>query len=180
MKKFMTMFLVFALVACMTTGVFAAEKENPIRALGNYDEKDVNIKITTTGSHTDVYSVTVEWDVLDFTYSFHGSETWNPETHTYSTSSAGSWDKTSADIKVTNHSNKAVQINSTFVTANGVSSTVNGVTAQLTNASFELAAGELNKYAEADNKTIKVTVDGTPTKTSEFKLDTVRVTVSAV
>lgn len=179
MKKLMTVFLALALTAGMTTGVFAAEQQNPIKALGNYDEKDVNIKITTTGSKTDVYSVNVEWDALEFTYSFHGSETWDPETHTYTASETGNWDKTSANIKVTNHSNKKVKIDSSFVGVNGTSATVNGVTAQLMDGSFELAAGVEGEPLTADNKTIKVNISGTPTKTTEFKLDTVRVTVSA-
>ena len=59
-----------------------------------------------------VYSVTVTWGDLEYTYSEGANGTWDPSTHTYQngTSSGWDWEEESNKIAATNHSNAAVDI----------------------------------------------------------------------
>ncbi len=59
-----------------------------------------------------VYSVTVTWGDLEYTYSEGANGTWDPSTHTYQNGAASGWDweEESNKITVTNHSNAAVDI----------------------------------------------------------------------
>lgn len=79
----------------------------------------IGIPVTATyqeiGNTDTVYSVDIIWGSMNFTYQVQKGS-WDPETHSYSTSSSGTWaDPVTGDnnlksnqLKITNHSNAAV------------------------------------------------------------------------
>lgn len=177
MKKFISMILASALaISCLCTSAFAAGDKDTVTTVSSSVEKVVTITVNSQPAGT-VYSVDIEWDDLNFTYNKVGG-TWDPETHTYGSTSIG-WDKTSANIKVTNHSNAGVLITSNFKESNDLLLSKGGVDGSLNNHSFALDAGEVNGYDTADNDTITVGISGVPETDSGFELGTVVVTVSA-
>ena len=176
MKKLITSALALTLVLCSSATAFAADG---VQA-GEDETGNVDVIVNTDDVLT-VYSVDIEWDSLEFTYSF-GDGSWNPADHTIAGGSAG-WDKESANVKVTNHSNAGVNINALF-SGSQTSAAKNGVTSTLGNNSFSLDAGVLNQPDSADNETMTVGVSGAPTGASAvdgttFTVDTITLTVSA-
>lgn len=79
----------------------------------------IEIPVTATyqeiGNTDTVYSVDIIWGSMNFTYQVQKGS-WDPETHSYSTSSSGTWadpisganSLNSNQLKITNHSNAAV------------------------------------------------------------------------
>ena len=79
----------------------------------------IKIPVTATyqeiGNTDTVYSVDIIWGSMNFTYQVQKGS-WDPETHSYSTSSSGTWadpisganSLNSNQLKITNHSNAAV------------------------------------------------------------------------
>ena len=181
MKKILSIVLAIAMIFALSTTAFAATTKTD-EDLGagatSTNAVDVIIDASSTSNIEDVYSVDVAWDALDFTYSFSDDATneWDPETHTYGDANYtdANWDKTTANIVVTNHSNEPVDVVATMDNA-----VKYGVTTTLTNASFELATGEGRTPAEADNNTIVVDIKGVPTVEENFTIGTITVTISA-
>lgn len=109
MKKMFVIFcalvltLAFPVLAAPTTD-FSSPIEIPVTA--TYQE------IANTDT---VYSVDIIWGSMDFTYQVQNGS-WDPKTHSYSTSSSGTWanpvtgdnNLKSNQLKITNHSNAAV------------------------------------------------------------------------
>ena len=156
MKKLLSMMLAFALVMSMSVTAFAAEDKD--NKPGDSQDIEVTAKYTTV-SETTVYSVDIEWEEMTFTYAETGSKTWNPSDHSYTDTTSGGWNKTSATVKVTNHSNAAVNVEMEYV----ASTTDTGITGTLSNGSkTELAAGVEGKYDEAASVTATLTISGTP------------------
>lgn len=183
MKKLISLLLVVMLVVSMAVTASAAAGKTE-KGLNTTDKKtstnSVDVKIDTESiAHIDaVYYVDIVWDSLDFEYSFKSDENneWDPKNHSYGSAeyTGDSWNKTAANIVVTNHSNKAVNIAAAIDVA-----AKNGVTATLSNASFGLATGEGRAPDDADAKTITVNIKGVPNTTSNFTIGTITVTVSA-
>ena len=181
MKKIVSLILVAVVLAalCVTAFAAATKTEDGLTAPStSTNAVDVKIDADSKENIDEVYYVNVEWDALDFTYSFvEGEENkWDPETHTYGESNytGANWDKTSANIVVTNHSNKAVAVNATIDT-----DVKYGVTTTLSNASFDLATGEGLTFDTADAGTIGVAIKGVPTVSEDFTIGTITVAISA-
>ena len=173
MKKAIAAFMFIAIAGCMSMSAFAADITSTDDG-SNSSTETVDVIVDGTEGIDTVYSVTVDWESLDFTYTYDESAAWDPSNHTYTEDSAGIWNKASANVKVTNHSNAAVG-----VTANIDTSTKNGVTAALSNATFDLITGEGLTYETADNDTVTVSVTGVPTVADNFTVGTVKVAISA-
>lgn len=172
MRKFM-MFL-FAIGLLMGTSIPAFAAENIGR--NESREIDVTAKYDSSTSTPNVYSVDIDWSSMTFTYTQSETKKWNASDHSYSTVSEGGWDKTSATVTVTNHSNVSVNVDLTYTAVAGT-----GVTGRLTNASDTLNAGEEGNYNGADSVTATLTISGTPTSTitSEgVKIGTIKVTIN--
>lgn len=176
MKKLIATLLTMSLAVGMGTTAFAAAGS---KTVGENGSQPIEVTAKYTGGATTVttYSVDIEWEDMTFTYHESGSRTWNPADHTYTNNTTAGWDKTTADITVTNHSNADVDIDLTYVPETGT-----GVDGVLDTLFYTLAAGEEDKYTEADSKTSTFTISGAPDKTVNadgVKVGTITVAVSA-
>ena len=168
MKKFIALALTLAFALCaFAIPTFAAPAD---------ESYNVNVNISENGAVDTVYDVDVVWTDLAFTYTFNGdSAQWNPDKHEYETKAAaegtvGAWNKTEANITVTNHSNATLNVTAT----KSDEANTNGVTFALTNTTLALANAEGTAYESAPNGVIACTISGTPTtKTSVFKISTI-------
>lgn len=166
MKKIVAMILALALVMSLSVTAFASD-------LGG--SKDVTAKYEKTENEETIYAVDIAWGDLSFTYSENTEKTWNPNTHTYDTVTEGEWDKTEAAIKVTNHSNAAVDVTMAITP---VADT--GLEVTLTGGNATLAAGEVGNVDGAASVTGTVKISGTPNNTvteAGIKVASVTVTI---
>ena len=176
MKKAFALILTLAMVFSLSVPASSAA----ITGTGTGDVGEVKVNVIPGGSSTpSVYYVTVNWDSLTFTYteSSH-TKLWQPEKHTYQTTgTSGGWNKTSADITVTNHSNVGIGVAMTF-DGSGTAKTVNGVTATLTNHTFDLDTGVGRTFETADKNSTTVTVANTPNVSDGFTIGMVKIAIS--
>lgn len=121
-------------------------------------EKPVNIKIANTATDP-VFCIQVDWESLDFTYTFNtGTQQWNPETHQYdAVTGMTGWDKNSAKVTITNHSNREVKAKASMDTLEN-----NGVTFSLANNTETTLPSAENKAIDAAElkKEITISHDG--------------------
>lgn len=168
MKKILINFIAFAIVFSTSITAFGAEKNQSIDVTAKTNDDNVTEAV--------IYSVDISWDDMTFTYLESGSKMWNAETHTYVTNTSGGWDKTMADIRITNHSNTVIDVS---VTYSGVEHT--GIVGTITNGTATLQAGVEGKPKEADNVTATFTISGTPSamvKESGVKIGSITVKIS--
>jgi hypothetical protein len=129
-----------------------------------------NVEVKVTNTPTIVYSVKIDWPNLAFTYTFDNTDTWNPATHKYSSSSTTSgstagagWSSTEETIKVTNDSNTGITYSAEFSKATQGSQTPQ---VNITDSDVELT---LSNYTETIPTAVN-TNPGDPTLTKEIKL----------
>jgi len=167
MKKIISMMLMLALVMSMSVTAFASD-------LGG--SKDVTAKYEQSETEDPIYNVDLNWGDLTFTYTETVEKVWNPETHTYdSTVTGGSWDKTEAEITVTNHSNVSVVVSMSVTPVTGT-----GVEVALTGGNATLAAGEVGNVDGAASVTGTVKISGKPNNTvteTGIKVASITVTI---
>ena len=166
MKKIFVSFFTLALVVmCLVT--VSAKTDTAINENWNRSEgfkKDVNVTVVSDP----VYKIDIKWGNNDsdddLTFKYTGE--WNPNSHKYT----GAWDSATKDIELTNHSNAKVSYDAQFLGNKSATSTKSGVT-----ATIDAGAKEISMYEDekAGTASIKVSVEGTPTKTTKFKIDTV-------
>lgn len=154
MKKALSLILALVLVLSLSITAFAAEDKG--NKPGENTNIDVNVEYADEVETINVYHVDLTWDDMIFTYSVTGTKTWDAEKHEYVTSAEGSWDKTTADITATNHSDKAVTMGFRFDDADA-NDGVNGVLSVTTK---ELASAVDKAVAEADSVTTTLTISG--------------------
>mgnify|MGYP003290500573 FL=1 len=151
MKRIITLLMVLAMVMSLSVTAFASD-------LG--ESKDVTAKYEKNESEQPIYNVDVNWGDLTFTYTETVEKVWNPDTHTYETTTTGSWDKTESTVTVTNHSNVSVAVSMSVTPAQGT-----GVDVSLTGGNATLAAGEVGNVDGAASVTGTVKVSGKPNST---------------
>lgn len=156
MKKALSLALALVMALSLSVCAFAT---NPIESLGGSDSQIVKVNVTPD-STPKVYNVTVAWGDLTFTYNFGSKGTWNPNNHSYTDGTSAGWDKTSANITVTNHSNAKVNTTATFA-GDQPTATNFGVTASIT-GTVNLATAEGTEVGAAPSGSYTVTVSGTP------------------
>lgn len=157
MKKLIALVMVMALTLGLSTAVFAEAGNNTHTAM---DNETIGVNGQYSGAEDDtVYSVKIEWGEMKFTYQTTGEKTWDPATHTYNVSDEDKWVASGNEVKVTNHSNAAVNVAFSFAknteTYKGEYTGKMSVDAQL------LASGVENKPEEAANVTSALTLEGT-------------------
>lgn len=124
-----------------------------------------------------VYSVKIDWDNVDFTF----TGLWNAEDLKYEATREGDgWSNDGkADIRVTNRSNAAVHVDAKFddaVNARTTTAQKNGAVAELFHDEHTLASADI---AGATTHTVSIEVTGEPTANS-FTLATVKFIISTV
>ena len=129
---------------------------------GNVDgaglgSQDINVTAKYNDSATEptVYSVDLTWEDMTFTYNESGIRIWDPDTHTYTDTTSAGWDKVTAAVTATNHSNTKVTVSFTYTPQGNT-----GVTASMTKLSFILAAGVENKPNDAATNSTLLTIKG--------------------
>lgn len=159
MKKLFAIFLATVMV-CTTMFCVPAGAVEVNSATGS----NQNVNVTVDHEFVEVYAVEIEWGSLDFTYSTtYGG--WNKTTHEYD-NVTGDWAAASNTITVTNHSNKAVTVQTVYTPDNekqvaGVELSVTGDS--VSNTPITLNAGVEGSPSTAAQTQITVEVDGTPT-----------------
>ena len=175
MKRLFAFMLALSLIMSLGITAFAAEDPETVGQNGS-KEIDVTAKYASSTDTPNVYSVDIKWSSMTFTYTQKDTKNWNAADHSYETVSEGTWDKTSATVTVTNHSNVSVNVDVNYTAVENT-----GVSGTLTNASAVLDAGEEGNYNGADSVTATLTISGKPnnTITSEgVKVGTIKVTIS--
>ena len=132
-------------------------------AAGNVDGAGVGsqVPIDVTAKYNDgvkeptVYSVDLTWEDMTFTYNESGTRIWDPDTHTYKDTTSVGWDKFTAEVTATNHSNTVVTVSFTYTPQGNT-----GVTASMTKQSFTLAAGVENYPDHAPTNSAALTING--------------------
>lgn len=194
MKKLFSLILVLTLVLSLATVASAEEtdvitNQNGVNDVTDFDENNGasvtgTVTIDVISAQPDpLYYVVVNWDDLTFSYNFGtDAPVWNPSDHTYSSATATGWVNTTANIKVTNHSNAGIAVNASF---DGNSEKVtNDVRVYLTNNQFTLGTADTDEYRgvtdKGPNATIVVHVDNTtkPNTNADFELGTITVKIS--
>ena len=175
MRKLFAIGIAAALALSTGVVVFAESSE---KTIGGNESQSINViaKRTDTTENNVVYSVDMKWDDMTFTYHEKSTRVWNPTDHTYSEKIIGGWDKNTADILVTNHSNADVKVGFVYQTAGNTD-----LTGTLDVTESTLKAGVENDYEHADNVTSKLKLSGKPNETvseSGCKIGTITITVS--
>ncbi len=173
MKKILILILALLLAASMSVTAFAAEPDATLTGDNKSTSVDVYVTYEDATTTPTVYSVDVEWQEMNFNYVSAGTMVWKPETHEYEHQTTGAWESDRANIKVTNHSNAAVDV-TVIYTANGTT----GVTGTIANGTFTLETAEGKTVAEAPTKTATFTVGGVPTDKNAENLKVGSITVS--
>lgn len=185
MKKILTTTLVIAMMAAMSVTAFAAtpidggEQTSPKTGLGVGEYTiGVDAKYTDEVTTDEIVSVDVEWGDMEFTYTTAGRKVWNPKTHTYSVSDEMTgWSEHGNTVKVTNHSNIAVNAKFTYAkdATNDPDGKMTGAftydkTANETTGLITLNAGTEASPNTADHVTATLKLSGTPDSTmTSFK-----------
>lgn len=190
MKKIGALVLALVMALSLTVTAFAADTITAVTGSENKATHGVYGEVDTTGTVQTVYSVDVTWGTMEFTYKINGeSNTWDPETHDYTTTTGTShWEIATDQDKftVTNHSNAKVGV---AVSSTAVSGNTHNVTATLKDADgtgnwadTTLESAEGTAYANAPSVAGRVAMSGAlpRTLTEKTQLFTLTVTLSAV
>lgn len=174
MKKLLVLSLAIVMMFAMATTSFAA-----ITAADGSETADVTAKYKAGATDGEiVYSVNVTFDNMTFTYTGKGASKWDPESHSYPEVAAEGWDKTEANIKVTNHSNASVAVTVSYTE----SANAGDVDGAISNGTFTLATAVETTVENAPTNTAKLTISGTPAEsaTAGVVVGTVTVAIAAV
>ena len=109
-KKLAAVAMTSIMVFAMGTSVCAA---SPIEEAQGTDSKGVKATYETKDKAETVYSVDIAWGDMKYTYTINSEGTWNPENHKFEgASESGTWScgERANEVKVTNHSNAAVNV----------------------------------------------------------------------
>lgn len=198
MKKLLAIVFAIVLTFSMATIAFAADKAT---ITANNGSADVDVKVlieagvfdpndpsnpdypnrpgpgnpddVNPDSKAAVYKIDIDATDAEFKYTFDSD--YDTSSRTYKN---GKWNKDTANIKVINSSNTAVNVSAKWKN-NGVK---NGVTGTLSNTSFDLKSA-VNTPANAipsANIGVKIDKNNVPTVYDNFTLDSVTVTIKGI
>lgn len=173
MKKSAIALMGLACTLAVSSFAFAS---SPITSVDGTGTQDVMGQYHTDGAAATVYSVDVAWDSMEFTYTVASEGTWNPSTHRFDSATEGSWSETNNTVKVTNHSNAAVNVTVTYAAEDSY----RGIAGSFSNGSFRLATAEDTEVGNAPSQTAALTLSGALDKsvTNSTKLGTATVAIS--
>lgn len=170
MKKLCALALALVMALSLTVTALAEEKTtSPAEDLALTDSAKADVYATfkenaTGGNSEIVYNIDVKWGSMKFTYTVNTTETnskWDPDTHTYSgttaTSDQGTWavkegeDADSNEITVTNHSNAGVNVKFAGSPKN---SKLNNLTLTVKNGDTDLTATAGTNLETGEGRTV--------------------------
>lgn len=154
MKKLIATALALTMTLSLSTTALAGGNVDGA-GVGSQDPIDVTAKYNDDATEPTVYSVDLTWEDMTFTYNESGTRIWNPDTHTYTDTTSAGWDKYTAEVTATNHSNTAVTVTFDYTPQGDT-----GVTAYMTKRSFILAAGVENYPDDAATNSSALTING--------------------
>ena len=154
MKKLIATALALTMTLSLSTTALAAGNVDGA-GVGSQDPIDVTAKYNDGATEPTVYSVDLTWEDMTFTYNESGTRIWDPDTHTYKDTTSVGWDKFTAEVTATNHSNTVVTVSFTYTPQGNT-----GVTASMTKQSFTLAAGVENYPDHAPTNSAALTING--------------------
>lgn len=168
MKKVFALILAVMMIATMSVTAFAAESP----ATNNGGDTAITVKGTYTGGDTasDVISVGIAWDAMEFTYNAGSEGTWNPTTHKYDNVVAAGWSTDTATITVTNHSNVAVTATLKWEKNTALTGTITGT--------FTETSGTENDSVLALATAVGTAYDAAPSASAEFGISGDAITAS--
>ena len=172
MKKFFALALALALTLALSVTCFAETVK--LDALGEKATQDVNVTYQAGGTSATVYGVDVVFDDMTFNYTAASQGTWDPATHDYVDIAEAKWDKTSAKVTVTNHSNAAI----VATVAYAAGEYDGGVVVAVENGTLNLASAVDTAYAAAPSAFATVKVSGHAAK-DDTVVGTITVTIAA-
>lgn len=177
-----------ALATVMSLGAVASVgATEEIKSASGSASGDVNAKVTAMElPEVKTYLVTVEIPSMSFEYSFGTAEGWDTTTLKYEEAQGAGWKEDPiANIKVTNKSDAAVNLNCEYKdlsVVTGLSSTITGGDSDGSTAKLESAVNVDAPLTpgEAKEVTFKLELTGTPNEPVEAstKIGTVTLTVS--
>lgn len=189
MKHTAASFLAFALAASASIAVFATSTNDgsnstSIQVNGSYQ----------ADSTANVVSVDIKWDNMDFIYSAGNKGTWDPKTHTYTSSTEGwRWNnqtgdstKTLPEITVVNHSNTSVNVSFSFVNTANIDGLVgsflkydeSSALTDLPDNKLTLATAENTNLENAPQETTYFSVGGTGITPDIHELGSITIAVT--
>lgn len=154
MKKLIATALALTMTLSLSTTALAGGNVDGA-GVGSQDPIDVTAKYNDDATEPTVYSVDLTWEDMTFTYNESGTRIWNPDTHTYTDTTSAGWDKYTAAVTATNHSNANVTVKFDYTPQGDT-----GVTAYMTRRSFILDAGVENYPNDASTGSSLLTIDG--------------------
>lgn len=177
-KRFAAAVLALVMALSLTTVAFAGSTTHT--TMPGSETIGVNGAYSGTGTFADVYSVKIEWGEMSFTYKTTGDKTWDPTDHTYNFTEGDGWVSSGNEVKVTNHSNRPVNVEFRFTKDTTIYK--GEYTGAMSVQSKQLAAGVENKPNEAESVTSKLTLSGklNAVETTSTKLGDITVSLSAV
>lgn len=171
MKKIISILAVTAVASAMSISAFA-ETVSPL------EDKNIDVKAKYSGNITDpaVYSVDIEWGAMEFVYTESGSNVWDAASHEYVFDSEAAWSATGNTVKITNHSNRAVNVALKYESLADYS----GITGSMSIENAQLEAGKEGDYEGADSITSTLDLSGSVNSdiTDFVKVGTVTVTLN--
>ena len=174
MKKFFVLSLVLVLLFALTLPAFAARET--ITSSSGSNTSNVTATYVAGAASATVYSIDVEFGAMSFTYTDESEGTWDPVNHVFKDKDGATWgNNTSADIKVTNHSNTAVSVRVSYAKASGYTGSVD---ADISNGSFKLATAVGTQPSAAPTNTAKLTIKGVASKEDNTLVGKVTVSIA--
>ena len=158
MKQFFAILLIMAILLSFGLTAFADNLTGPGQSDGTVY---LTVNEAATDENTPIYSVTIEFTDLSYTYNRAGS-VWNPNDHVFNTTPAG-WADPNGSFKVINSSNVAVNVSAKVgatAAGAGLSYNYNGISLTLGNQFAELAKCMPN--GTPPNAVFSLTASGEP------------------
>ena len=182
MKKFFAITLAIVMMMAMATTAFAAEGSSTKKD-GESQDITVNAKYNNGMTEQPVVSVNVAWGAMEFTYNVSGTQTWLPDSHTYSTNTGTpSWSASGNTVTITNHSNIDVKVKTEYKpeeTYKDITGTFSYTKTAGTDDFITLTRGQVNMKDSADNVVATLNLRGelASSVNASTKVGTITVTI---
>lgn len=176
-KKIIAMIAVFLCVFSLQMAAVFADDTTTINEGGTKSDYRT-VYVTNNSSTTEtgtIYSITITWPDLNFTYTGNQTRTWNPTTHEYDITGTVGWQgDTSRTITIQNNSNVTVYASINFAKSpNDI-----GVTATLSKKDGTIPAPTESSTDTPKLETV-LSLTGTPNQTvTGHELGTITVSIT--